>query len=39
MKEKDVFIDVNLHDGDSSATSYGCDLTCEYVHINADYTT
>lgn len=39
MKEKDVFIDVNLHDGDSSATSYGCDLTCGYVHINADYTT
>ncbi|WP_204355208.1 bifunctional ornithine acetyltransferase/N-acetylglutamate synthase [Methanosphaera sp. BMS] len=39
MKQKDVFIDVNLHDGDCSATSYGCDLTCEYVHINADYTT
>ncbi|RAP54304.1 MAG: bifunctional ornithine acetyltransferase/N-acetylglutamate synthase [Methanosphaera sp. rholeuAM130] len=39
MKQKDVFIKVNLHDGDYSATSYGCDLTCEYVHINADYTT
>ena len=39
MKEKDVFIDVDLHDGNFSATSYGCDLTCEYVHINADYTT
>lgn len=39
MKEKDVFIDVDLHDGNYSATSYGCDLTCEYVHINADYTT
>ena len=39
MKKKDVFIDVDLHDGNYSATSYGCDLTCEYVHINADYTT
>ena len=39
MKQKDVFIDVDLHDGDYCATSYGCDLTCEYVHINADYTT
>jgi glutamate N-acetyltransferase/amino-acid N-acetyltransferase len=39
MKKKDVFIDVDLHDCNYSATSYGCDLTCEYVHINADYTT
>ncbi|MFN2466368.1 MAG: bifunctional glutamate N-acetyltransferase/amino-acid acetyltransferase ArgJ [Candidatus Dormibacteria bacterium] len=25
--------------GDGRATAYGCDLTPEYVHINADYTT
>ena len=39
MKEKTVIIKVDVHDGDYSATAYGCDLTCEYVHINADYTT
>lgn len=39
MKEKEVIIRVNLHEGDYSITAYGCDLTCEYVHINADYTT
>ncbi|RAP53460.1 MAG: bifunctional ornithine acetyltransferase/N-acetylglutamate synthase [Methanosphaera sp. rholeuAM270] len=39
MKEKTVIIKVNLHDGESCITAYGCDLTCEYVHINADYTT
>jgi glutamate N-acetyltransferase/amino-acid N-acetyltransferase len=25
--------------GDGTAVAYGCDLTPEYVHINADYTT
>lgn len=39
MKEKTVIIKVNIHSGECSATAYGCDLTCEYVHINADYTT
>jgi len=39
MKEKTVIIKVNIHKGDYSTTAYGCDLTCEYVHINADYTT
>lgn len=39
MKEKTVIIKVNINEGDYSATAYGCDLTCEYVHINADYTT
>ena len=39
MKEKTVLIKVDLHDGTHQATAYGCDLTCEYVHINADYTT
>ena len=39
MKEKTVIIKVDINDGDNSATAYGCDLTCEYVHINADYTT
>ncbi|MBE6493986.1 MAG: bifunctional ornithine acetyltransferase/N-acetylglutamate synthase [Methanosphaera stadtmanae] len=39
MKSEDIFITVNLHDGDCSATAYGCDLTYEYVRINAEYTT
>jgi len=30
---------VDLHSGDGSATAWGCDLTAEYVRINADYTT
>ena len=25
--------------GEGTATAYGCDLSAEYVHINADYTT
>ena len=32
-----VFVNLNL--GEFSATGWGCDLTEEYVHINADYTT
>jgi glutamate N-acetyltransferase/amino-acid N-acetyltransferase len=31
-------VDVGL-DGPASATAWGCDLTEEYVRINADYTT
>ncbi len=30
---------VGLHLGDGSATAWGCDMTAEYVRINADYTT
>lgn len=28
---------VHVHDGECSATAWGCDLTYEYVSINADY--
>ncbi|HTW07930.1 MAG TPA: bifunctional glutamate N-acetyltransferase/amino-acid acetyltransferase ArgJ [Acidimicrobiales bacterium] len=34
-----VEIGVALGTGAASATVWGCDLTSEYVHINADYTT
>jgi glutamate N-acetyltransferase / amino-acid N-acetyltransferase len=34
-----VEIDVALGTGGSEATVWGCDLSSEYVHINADYTT
>ena len=39
MKQEEVIIGIDLGNGDASATSWGCDLTTEYVHINADYRT
>ena len=39
MKENMITIHVDLGVGDSSARSFGCDLTHGYVDINADYTT
>jgi glutamate N-acetyltransferase/amino-acid N-acetyltransferase len=36
---KQTNIDVNLGEGSSSWTSWGCDLTYEYVKENAEYTT
>jgi len=39
MKQETVHLRLHLHLGDAHATAWGCDLTEEYVHINADYTT
>ena len=39
MKGPDVTISIDLHLGDGAATAWGCDLTEEYVRINAEYTT
>ncbi|MCL2140080.1 MAG: bifunctional glutamate N-acetyltransferase/amino-acid acetyltransferase ArgJ [Dehalococcoidia bacterium] len=39
LKQDEVHINMNLNLGDSSATGWGCDLSKEYVCINADYTT
>ncbi len=39
LKGDFVRIDVNLHDGQARATAWGCDLTYEYVRINAAYRT
>ncbi len=39
MKAELVPIAVSLGEGRGSATAWGCDLTPEYVHLNADYTT
>jgi glutamate N-acetyltransferase/amino-acid N-acetyltransferase len=36
---KEVNIALNLHLGRAKATAWGCDLTAEYVRINAEYTT
>ncbi len=39
LAQNEVQILVDLHDGDESATAWGCDLTYEYVKINGDYRT
>ncbi len=38
MREPQVHVDVDLRAGKSSATAWGCDLSYDYVKINADYT-
>ncbi len=39
MKQDEVVIQIELGLGDGAATAWGCNLTTEYVHINADYRT
>ena len=39
LTEKEVIIDVDLHEGDESAECWGCDLTYDYAKINGDYRT
>lgn len=39
LSEKEIDIIVELNDGDASAKAWGCDLTYEYVKINAEYRT
>jgi glutamate N-acetyltransferase/amino-acid N-acetyltransferase len=39
MAADHVEIEVELHTGAAEATVYGCDLSADYVRINADYTT
>ena len=39
MRSELVEIDITLGTGRATATVWGCDLTAEYVRINADYTT
>ncbi|MGA1198482.1 MAG: bifunctional ornithine acetyltransferase/N-acetylglutamate synthase, partial [Candidatus Latescibacterota bacterium] len=34
-----IDIDIALNNGDASATLYTCDLTYEYIRVNAEYTT
>jgi glutamate N-acetyltransferase / amino-acid N-acetyltransferase/acetylglutamate kinase len=38
MRAPEVRVDVALAAGDASATAWGCDLSYDYVKINADYT-
>ena len=37
MKADAVTVFVDMHEGAGSATAWGCDLTYDYVKINADY--
>ena len=39
MAGEEVLLRVHLGAGDATATAWGCNLTNEYVSINADYTT
>ena len=37
MKATEVTVFVDMHEGSEEATAWGCDLTYDYVKINADY--
>jgi len=37
LSEEAVTVTADMHAGDASATAWGCDLTYDYVKINADY--
>lgn len=39
LSQKEVVIEVDLHEGEQSAECWGCDLTYDYVKINGDYRT
>lgn len=37
LGEDEIYINIDLHQGDVSAKAWGCDLTYDYVKINGDY--
>jgi glutamate N-acetyltransferase/amino-acid N-acetyltransferase len=39
LKQEEVLISASLGEAAGSGAAWGCDLTAEYVRINADYTT
>lgn len=39
LSSDEIYVDINLNDGDAEATAWGCDLTYDYVKINGDYRT
>ncbi|SEL12810.1 glutamate N-acetyltransferase [Methanobrevibacter gottschalkii] len=39
MQSENVKVNIDMHLGDGEATAWGCDLTYDYVKINAEYTT
>ncbi len=39
LKEKEIRVVVDCHQGDAQVTGWGCDLSYEYVKINGEYRT
>ncbi len=39
LSNDEIYVLINLNDGNESATAWGCDLTYDYVKINGDYRT
>ena len=39
LLEDEIVLDVEMNQGEISATAWGCDLTYDYVKINGDYRT
>lgn len=39
LEQDEITIDIDLHSGNATGKAWGCDLTYEYVKINALYTT
>lgn len=39
MQKKELILKIHLHAGKADAEVYGCDLSYDYVRINAEYTT
>ena len=39
MQSKNITVNIDMDLGDGEATAWGCDLTYDYVKINAEYTT
>lgn len=37
LLEDEIYIDINLNAGSTTAKAWGCDLTYDYVKINGDY--
>jgi N-acetylglutamate synthase/N-acetylornithine aminotransferase len=37
LQEKEVIIEVKLGEGSAQAVAWGCDLSYDYVRINASY--
>ncbi len=37
LSADEVSVLVDMHAGEQTATAWGCDLTYDYVKINADY--
>ncbi len=37
LKEKKIIVDIDVFNGEETATAWGCDLSYDYVKINGDY--